>query len=426
MMKASFKEEIEYLKSLANFTPAKVVSGEYELGLGAIRELLSMAGNPQDNLKIIHVAGTNGKGSTIAFLSQILIESGLKVGVYTSPALLSVTEQIRINNTEISEDDLAEGIRELRPYIEKMASLGHKITTEFETITTLALLYFLKKSCDIVILECGLGGEEDATNVITKSLLSAIASIGFDHMEILGDTLEKIAEKKAGIIKENGTVVVLKGPEGVMKVFDDRCKAANARLIASADVLDDFPGVKLGLKGQYQRINANLAINCARALRDLGIDISDAAIRAGLENAVWPCRFEVIGSGPLVVIDGSHNIDGVRALKDSLVSAWPDKKFKFIAGVLKDKSYEKMMDVIIPFADKFYAVKVDSPRALPAEDLADYINSKNKSAVPFASIEEAVNTALSEASGEDVICIFGSLYYVGAARKILLDALCVY
>ena len=419
-MKASYKEELDYLNSLARFSPSKVVSGEYELGLGPIKELLSLIGDPQEKLKIIHVAGTNGKGSTIAFLSRILMEEGLKVGVFTSPALLRVTEQIRINEEEIPEDDFAEGIRFLRPYIEKMRALGHKTTTEFETVTVAAVKYFLDKSCDIVILECGLGGKSDATNMFSSPILSVITSIGLDHTEILGDTLEKIAEQKAGIIKENGTAVVMNGPESVMQVFKDKCRENNASLFIAPSVMSDISQYELGLKGSYQLQNAHLARYCALTLRDLGLNISDDSIRTGLKKAKWPCRFEIINKNPLIVIDGSHNIDGVSALSDSLKALCPQKKFRFIVGVLRDKSYREMMDIILPVAECFYVVTVDSQRALPAGELSAYLTLKGKKATPFDTVSDAIGAAINECSSDDAVCIFGSLYYVGAAREILL------
>jgi len=290
-MSSFFDEQLNYLQSLSHFTPSKVVSGEYELSLNAINELLSLTGNPEKQLKIIHVAGTNGKGSTISFLSHILMAAGLRVGVFTSPALLNVTEQIRINEDLISENDFANQLLSLRPFIDEMVSLGHKPTTEFEAVTVMALHYFLKKSCDIVLLECGLGGRNDATNVIDSPVLSVITSIGLDHTEILGPTLEKIALEKSGIIKRGGTAVVLQGPESVMNVFRNRCLEENAELIIADKNNELLKNCPLGLKGHYQQINASLAITCALTLRDKGFIISDEAIHKGLLNATLPCRF---------------------------------------------------------------------------------------------------------------------------------------
>ena len=417
-MSVFFEEQISFLQNLSHFTPSKVVSGEYELNLNAISELLSLTGNPENKLQIIHVAGTNGKGSTIAFLSQILIEAGLRVGVFTSPTLLHITEQIRINNKFISEDELAEEILSIRPYIDKMISLCHKPTTEFETLTVIAFRYFLKKSCDIILLECGLGGRTDATNVIPSPILSVITSIGLDHTEILGDTLEKIAAEKSGIIKQNGTVVVSQGPETVMDVFRNKCLNENAQLIiANHDI--SLKDITLGLKGKYQEANASLAVTCAMALKERGFNIPDAALSSGLSKASWPCRFEIFQSNPSFVIDGGHNIDGITALKNSLMANWPDKKFYFIVGVLKDKSYKRMMELLIPIAASFYTVTVPSPRALSADELSSYLNSLGAKSDSFAKIEDAVNAAILNSSPDDVICAFGSLYFVGLVRKII-------
>lgn len=423
MTKPSYEAELEYLDSLAQFSPAKVVSGQYELGLEAIKELLSLTGDPQDKLRIIHVAGTNGKGSTIAFLSEILINAGYRVGVYTSPALLRITDQIRINDVEISEEDFSNVISRLRPYIEKMSESGHKITTQFETVTVAALMYFLEKSCDVVILECGLGGKTDATNIIPTPILSVITSIGLDHTEILGDTLEKIAEQKAGIIKSNGTAIVQYAKDSVLDVFRNRCASVNAKLIAVPEESSELSESMLGLKGKYQIKNALLAKTCAKELIKSGFSISDSSVAAGLKNAKWTCRFEIINKRPMIIIDGGHNTDGISALKDSLVSMFPDKKIRFIVGVLKDKAYKDMMDIIIPIAEKIYTVTVPSKRALSAKELSGYFNEKGIVSVPFETIDDAVENALSESSDDDIVCAFGSLYYVGLARKKFINLL---
>lgn len=418
-----FSEQMNYLHGLAHFTPSKVVSGEYKMELEAIGELLSLTGNPEKKLQIIHVAGTNGKGSTIALLSQILIEAGYRVGVYTSPALLRVTEQIRINNDEISENDFAEGILRIRPFVDQMISKGHKPTTEFETITVMAFNYFLEKSCDIVLLECGLGGRTDATNVVASPILSVITSIGLDHTEILGDTLTKIAYEKAGIIKKNGTAVVAPSSDDVIDVFRNKCDLENAKLIVAK--LEYSPennlinNASIGLKGDYQKVNATVALACVRELQSIGFNITDTEILAGLANASWPCRFEIINSSPIFVIDGAHNIDGINALKNSLTAEFPGRKFKFIVGVLKDKSYQSMMNKIIPIASSFYTVTVPSQRALSAEDLCSFLCENGADAQPFTTIENAISTAIADSTQGDVICVFGSLYYAGIARDII-------
>jgi len=421
-MSSLFDEQLNYLQNLSHFTPSKVVSGEYELSLNAISELLSLVGNPENQLKIIHVAGTNGKGSTIAFLSHILMAAGLRVGVFTSPALLNVTEQIRIDDELISEDDFAKEVISIKPFIDEMISKGHRPTTEFETVTVMALRYFLEKSCDIVLLECGLGGRTDATNVVSSPVLSVITSIGLDHTEILGSTLEKIASEKSGIIKQNGTAVVLEGPVSVLDVFRNKCLAENAELVIANRNIEAFGNKPLGLNGKYQQINASLAVACAHKLRDKGFSISDEAIFEGLAKASWPCRFEVFDSKPVFVIDGGHNIDGITALRDSLLEKWPGRKFRFVVGVLGDKAYKSMMELVIPIASSFYTVTVPSPRALPADELSTYLNSVGAFSKSFASVEEVVNAAIADSSSDDIICAFGSLYYVGLVRDIIISS----
>lgn len=419
MSNFSFNNAMDYLDSLAHFMPSKVVSGEYEMGLGAISELLNLSGNPENSLKIIHVAGTNGKGSTIAFLSEILSAANLRVGVFTSPALLRVNEQIRINDTEISDDDFAYEICSLIPHIDHMKNQNHKITTEFETITVAALNYFVRNNCDIVILECGLGGRNDATNVIPTPLLSVITSIGLDHTEILGDTIEKIAYQKSGIIKKNGTAVVIED-ENTIDIFREESAKVKARLI-TAKLNATIDNYELGLKGEYQKINANLARTCAVVLRDFGYVITDENIKTGLRDAHINCRFEIVSYNPTFIIDGSHNLHGVTALANSLKQMWPNKKFHFITGVLKDKAFDKMMEIFTPIADTFYTVNVPSPRALSSQELCDYLRSRGCNAINCNSYEEALLRVKNNTQIDDVIVAFGSLYYVGGLRQFLLD-----
>lgn len=436
----NYSEVMNYLSHIPAFSPQNVVTGEDPFNLDNITLLLSYLGNPQNQLKYIHIAGTNGKGSTSAFINQILIESGYKVGIFTSPYVERFTEQIRINNQEITQDALAEVATKVCEMTEQMRINGHAMPSEFEVICTIAFLYFLQEKCDIVILETGLGGRLDATNVIPAPELALITSISLDHTQVLGDTLEKIAFEKAGIIKSGCDVLLYPQSLEVENVFDLFCKERGASLhkavlpkcATSYDLtgqtfdlhsaINDWTIDKLHIQllGHYQINNAAMAVNAALLLREKGYSVSDENIRFGLANTQWIGRFELIKKEPVIVIDGSHNEDGVAMLCESLNRYFPEKKIIFITGVLADKAYDKMMLSVLPLAKKILTITPPSPRALTACDLALFLNSQNANAKSFETIQDAIQTALKEATHDDVICIFGSLYFLGEVRSILL------
>ena len=437
----TYQEFMNYLAQMPSFSPQQVEAGKDPFNLDNITTLLSLLGNPHEKLKYIHIAGTNGKGSTSAFLNQILIESGYKVGIFTSPFVERFSEQIRINNQEITEEKLANIATKVCKITEQMRQQGLSLPSEFEIICSISFLYFLEECCDIVILETGLGGRLDATNVIPAPLLAIITSISLDHTQVLGNTLEQIASEKAGIIKPGCEVLLYPQCPNVEKVFEITCSEQNASLHKvflpkeathydlSGQTFDlkseinswSFDKLHISLLGHYQINNAAMAVNAAMLLREKGYAISDTQIHLGLEHTKWIGRFELIKKEPIVIIDGSHNEDGVAMLCESLHRYFPQKRFFFITGVLADKAYDKMMAPMIPLAKKFLTITPPSPRALSADKLATFLISNDAEAKAFDSIQNAIQAALNEASADDVICIFGSLYFLGDVRHTLLS-----
>lgn len=394
-------------------------------GLSRVRALCEALGNPQDKLKFIHVAGTNGKGSTSSMLDSVLRSAGYKVGLYTSPFILRFNERIRVDGEEIPDEDLSKMTERIRPIAEAMEDKP----TEFELITAIAFDYFRERGCDVVILECGLGGRFDATNVISTSILSLITGISKDHVAILGDTIEKIAWEKAGIIKP-GTPVIFGGEDEIARAVIEKEAKENgsdfsivnhAKIeIKSADLsgskfdFGDYESIKIKLLGLYQPRNAAMVLSAIDKLKVAGLSISDEAIRDGLLKARWAARFEIISEAPTVIFDGSHNAEGIRAAKESIKQYFGEEKVIAISGVLRDKEYEKIAADISEITEAVYTITPDNPRALAADKYAEVIRQKGTSATPTSSIKEALTLAIDNAkkSGSSVV-ILGSLYTYG-------------
>ena len=476
------EEAIAYIESIPKFSPRSIVNGTASYDLIGVTELLHRLSDPQDSLRYVHIAGTNGKGSLASFLSSILMESGLKTGLYTSPYLNNFTERIRINGIEIGAETLSRLTERVKTEAEAMEREGFNYPSEFEIVCAIAFLWFKEEHCDIVVLEVGLGGRLDATNVIKTPLLAAITTISLDHTEILGDTLPEIAAEKAGIIKEGGRVLLYPQIPEVRKVFEDICNRKGALLIdalmpseagyqnfsltfprefmelvweiagnvpeaaitkdadkeqsygtgekheeaagPSGTALEfkeslELKDLHISLLGRYQIKNAAMAVNAALILRAAGLGrISDKAIRTGLEKARWRGRFELLREHPALIIDGSHNPEGARALAESLSFYYPDKKIQLVSGVLADKDYGGIMEPLLPLAEAFYTITPPSPRALSAEELAEYLSQKGAKAYPYPSVHSAVRSALKAAGAGGVVCAFGSLYFLGEIRLI--------
>lgn len=404
-------------------------------GLDSIKELCRELGNPQDALKFIHIAGTNGKGSTLAFISTILQAAGYRVGRYVSPTIFEYRERIQVDGKMISKVALGELMEQVKAACERMVARGLSQPTPFEVETALAFLYFQKKKCDIVVLETGMGGLYDATNLITTTQVAVITSVGMDHMQFLGDTVEKIAGQKAGIIKNECYVICMKQDEAVMRVVDQAANEKQAMLVV-ADAEEaakvhygvekqqfDYAGMKkltIALAGKHQIANAVVAIEAVRALGQKGFAVSEQAIREGLLATRWPGRFTVVSKKPLFIVDGAHNEDAAQKLANSIEFYFTNRRIIYIMGILKDKEYDKVISLTHKYADQIITVTPpNNPRAMHAYDLAKEIAKVHTAVTAVDSLEEAVEMSSLLAGKDDVIIAFGSLSYLGRLMDIL-------
>lgn len=401
-------------------------------GLSRTRELLARLGNPQEKLKFVHIAGTNGKGSTAAMLASVFRAAGYRTGLYTSPFILCFNERMQVDGEMISDEELAEITEFVRPHAEAMQD--HP--TEFELVTAIAMVYFMRHKCDIVSLEVGLGGELDSTNVISTPEASVICNIGLDHTEVLGDTLEKIASAKAGIIK-GGDAVIYRGKPSVEQVFADACARTGARLHkADFDGIHlkhaDFTGqvfdlgarkdLEIPLLGEHQLKNAAVVVATVDALTAKGWKISEEQLRRGLKTVSWPGRFELLRKKPVFFVDGGHNPQCMAALAKNLEQYLSGRRLIALTGVMADKDYSDMYRTMAPYFSAFVTVTPENPRALPAEKLAEMLAQFGKPVTACASVKEGVETAIRLASGEnDAVVAFGSLYMVGDIRTAAME-----
>lgn len=386
-------------------------------GTDCEKELLSLLGNPQDKLRFIHVAGTNGKGSFCSMMSSVLQKQGYKVGLYTSPYIVVFNDRIRVNGLPIAEDD----INDLFLRVRQKADTMKTPPSSFDFITAAAFLWFYETKCDIVVLEVGLGGRYDSTNVIKNSLLSVITGIAFDHTEILGDTIEKIAWEKAGIIKENCPALYGGNDEKALNVIKNECEEKHSELtVKNPDLLKilsttldgtefEFDGKEyfIRLLGLYQPANAATVLAAIDVLRKHGFEISETAVKDGLSSAVWQSRFEKIADEPVVLYDGGHNPQGVRAAVESVRAYFGDKKINLLVGILADKAHGEMAEELAKIADRVICIAPPSPRALPAEALAEEFCEAGANARAANSIKEGVKIALSY---KKPVLVIGSLY----------------
>lgn len=390
------------------------------LELESIKKLVEFLGNPQDKLKFIHVAGTNGKGSVCSFLQNIFTSAGYRTGKYISPNLINVCERISVDGVEIEEDELDEIMEKVKIAAEKVEELYSDPPTQFELWTAAAFLYFAEKEVDFVILETGLGGERDATNVVKNTLCSVITKISFDHTSYLGNSIEEIAKAKAGIIKENSVTVYMPQNTGADDIIKNAAKDKNNKLIIPGkpcikgvcdcfEIFDykNLKDIKCGISGTFQPENAALAIEAATAL---GID--DEYIKKGISLAKNPARFELVEENPTVIFDGAHNPDGVEALCKSLNKYFKNKKISFVTAVMADKDLESEMEILKKYGydknSQFYTVTVkNNPRTQDKEKLSQMYKEEGFLAEPCENIKSAVEKA--KISG-DMVVIFGSLY----------------
>lgn len=412
----TYKQATDYIDSFLLFGS--------KLGLTRITKLLYDLGNPQDSLKFIHVAGTNGKGSVCCYAANILKNAGYKTGLFISPYIVDFRERFQINGEMISENELAEIVSQIKAVVDTYPA--DEIPTEFEIVTAIGILYFYNNNCDVVVLEVGLGGRLDSTNVIKNPSVSVITSISLDHTQYLGDTLSQIAFEKGGIIKPNCPTVLY--PVQKKEVFDkieEICKDKNSSLTipdknAVTVVKEDITGdvinccgieIKLPLSGNVQKYNALTAIT---AIKNSGFTVSDENIENGIESAYFPARLQLVSKNPKILVDGAHNPDGVKALK-TYVETYFDKPTAVI-GMMKDKDIDSVLSQIAPLFSKIYTVTVNNPRSISGYELAEKVKKYCDDVTPFESAEPAIKTAKQE--NKD-FCVCGSLYLSGEALKIL-------
>jgi dihydrofolate synthase / folylpolyglutamate synthase len=406
-------------------------------GLERIEKLLGLLGNPQDQLKFVHVAGTNGKGSTCALISSVLKKSGYKTGLFTSPYVTDFCERMQINGEMISHEEVAMLVEKTFPLVEQMAAKD-EIITEFELITAIAFQWFANKGCDIVILEVGLGGRLDATNVIKTPLVSVITSISLDHTTILGDTVEQIACEKCGIIKQNGiTVCYPDQPREAYEVIRDTAAERHNRFVLakmdSVNLLSmNITGtgleygellVTLPFIGEHQIKNAVTALAVLEVLKGEGYPIGDHSIEAGFCCASFPARLEVLSRSPLVILDGAHNPSGTAALADAVRRYLDGRKIVAVMGMLADKDVTAATQNLKDLFAYVITLTPSNPRAMGAEELAAHWRNLGTAAEPMADIDAALRKALGLAGEDGAVLICGSLYLAGEVRPRAIELL---
>ena len=417
------KEAIAYLEEIKKYGSVP--------GLDSIRGLLEYLDNPQDQLRVIHVAGTNGKGSILAMLESVLRMSGYKTGRYHSPVLFDTKEAFQVNQQWILEEDLCRCVETVKKAADRMVEEGKPHPTSFEVETAIAFVYFLEQKVDVVLLETGMGGRLDATNIIKHPLVDIVASVSMDHMQFLGNTIEEIAKEKAGIIKENTDVVLYPSEEKIYRVVEDTCNKQHAHLtMADAGsvrfIKQDMHGqsfsyrtrdghyyekITIPLLGEHQIYNAITAIEVLEHLKKhfcMGI----FQIEQGFSNVAWPGRLEVIGKRPYILRDGAHNEDAAKQLAKFMENNFTNKRIFYIMGVLRDKEYEKILRIMAPYAEDLYTVTPNNARGLDAEELADHAGKYYQNVHVAGSVQKAVEEVLAQADEDDVILLFGSLSFM--------------
>lgn len=425
----NYEEALDYIHGTYKFGS--------KLGLENTKYLLNLLGNPHKDLKIIHVAGTNGKGSTSSYIHTILKEEGYRVGLYTSPYLEEFTERMRINGQDIPKEKLASVTETVKEKIDQMVKDGKNHPTEFEVVTAIAFYYYAQEKVDFLVLEVGLGGRLDSTNVVEDPLVSVITPIDYDHTEHLGNTLSEIAYEKGGIIKENGVVLSYPQEKEVMEVLENISKEKNSKIFLTSfeDLIIDkssveeqifsvnilgkqYNNIKTQLAGIHQVYNACTALGVVEVLRKYrNINISGQSVIKGIYNTKWPGRFEVLQNNPLIIIDGAHNLHGADSLRKNIESLLKDYKITFVVGMLEDKDVKSVLEYLIPLTNKVIATKPNNPRAIKAIDLAKKLQVFKKEIYSYEDIEDAIKKAIDITDKEEVIIFAGSLYMIGEVRK---------
>lgn len=425
----NYREAMEYIEELKQYGTV--------MGLTTMQELCARLGNPQDQLKFVHIAGTNGKGSVLAYVSTVLHTAGYRVGRYISPTVKDYRERFQVGGKMITQSALCNNLEQVKIAAEAMAEEGLPHPTAFEVETATAFLFFLDKQCDIVVLETGLGGAQDATNVVNTTLVAAFTSISMDHMEVLGDTPEQIAVVKSGIIKNKCYVISAKQSPEVMKVLRQASLLRKAKFL-TADVArakniyhgtakqrftyDKFKDIEITMLGQFQIENAVVAAEILSALGKVGYPVSEDKLRQGFSETVWRGRFDVIGKKPLFIADGAHNEDASKKLAESIRFYFTNRRIIFIMGMLRDKEYDKVIRNTCELAE--HIITVTPPvrdRALHAYELAQAVREYHSSVTVADSVQEAVEIAylLAGQDKETVVIAFGSLSYLGELMDVV-------
>lgn len=399
-------------------------------GLSRTQKLLELMGNPQDQLKYIHIAGTNGKGSTAAMTASILRKAGYRTGLYTSPYIYRFNERMQIDGQQIPDEELAE----ITEWVKPLAQSMEESPTEFELVSCIAFEYFKRNACDIVVLEVGMGGALDSTNVIKTPEVAVITNIGLDHTDVLGSTVEEIAETKAGIFKEGGSAVVYRGAPGVEAVFERVCVQRSVSLkkadfdslkltshSLTGQVFDcgKRKALELPLLGDHQLHNASVVLSIADTLIEKGWKISEENIRDGIRDVSWPGRFDIMRHDPLFIIDGGHNPQCIEALVKNIRDYLAGRRVIVLTGVLADKDYADMYKPVMPLVEEFVCITPPNPRKLDAVLLAQYLRDAGAAASACDTITGGVRTAMEKAGPDGVVLCFGSLYSIGAIRDAL-------
>lgn len=396
-------------------------------GLSRTQALLEKMGNPEKKLRFIHIGGTNGKGSTAAMVSTVLERAGYRTGLYTSPYIFRFHERMQVNHEPISDEDLAAVTEYIKPLAESMDDSP----TEFELVTCVAMEYFARQQCDIVVLEVGMGGELDSTNVIDCPECAVLCNIGLDHTAFLGDTLQAIAQTKTGIFKTGGTCVTYPAEPEVEAVYEavtaarklDRHKVSFDSLRSTGFDLSgqrfDFGSrkdLRLPLLGHHQLCNAAVALTVLDCLIAKGWQITQAHIRTGLANTAWPGRFELLRDKPLFIVDGGHNPQCIESLAENIRAYLPDRPLTVLTGVMADKDFARMYEPVAPYCARFITVTPDNPRALSAPELARQLAAFGKPVLAAASVADGVRQAMALAGPDGTVLAFGSLYMIGEIR----------
>ncbi len=443
----TYDQAIEYLESFINYEKLAAPYDPRKWKLERMDRLLDSVGNPHRALKFIHIAGTKGKGSTAAMIASILSEAGFKVGLYTSPHLVSFRERIRMNGEMISEDRVCDLVTKLKPSIDDLKKdsdqLGH--ISFFEIYTTLGILFFAEEEVDFAVLEVGMGGRLDATNVV-QPLVSVITQISYDHMMSLGNTIEAIAAEKAGIIKDNGYVITSPQTPEALEVIRDTCAEKRARLFevgkdirfeknenppfpkgdlggfSISGIFGKYENLQIPLLGDHQLINAATAVGALEILRFHEFTISAEDIGAGLEKVKWPARVQVIQREPIIVLDTAHNAASAAALRDAIENNLSYEKLIIIIGISLHKDLKGMGRHLCPIADEIILTKVDSPRAVDPEDMKAELAGICGDVIITQDTAAALEKAKSIAGQRDLICITGSVYLAGEVMQILGEA----